>query len=461
MRQIKYLVKNLTPERKITLSVAVALGMAWSWIFFIDATKVTSSSLIANIVAFISFCATVGLSAGIFYLAVRYLVREYKKYKRASFVFVAKVFVVWALAEWLIAFAVGLLWAGRNSSLDTFVPFGSLTPLLMYTPIGFAARFVGYYGLSALVVTTVTALLLKKYRRYGLILAAGFVLLATGAWALYRTPNGTAVDTLIVAEKLGQPQQITTDAELVVLPEYGLDNVESDHVSNRLTSTRAGGTAFVGSKQYPTSKGVQNVLIFGTTSDGFTHEQAKRRLVPAGEYLPYSVEFALRATAQTGILAEFEFSRAVIRGDKAIEVFRVRDGLVVGAEACSSIISTEDYRQLTRQGATVLTNSASLEVFGGSKIFAAQHKGMAKFMAVANARPLLQSSMDGLAFAMDHNGTINQRLMPVGTAAASVTTNQQKTPYTILGDWPVVLGLIYIVYMAVVWAKNKYKAKRT
>src|SRR5690606_2445568 len=105
--------------------------------------------------------------------------------------------------------------------------------------------------------------------------------------------------------------------------------------------------------------------------------------------------------------------------------------LVVGAEACSSIISSEDYRTLTQKGATILTNSASLEIFNGSKVFNTQHKGMAKFMAVANARPMIQSAMDGSAFIMDHNGSINTSLLPVDTTKATVTTNHKTTPYSV------------------------------
>ncbi len=437
--------KQLNPEQKILIALTSALGLAWSWIFFIDATKITESSFVATLTAVVSFALTVGVSVAIFYAGARYLYREYKKQEEPSPLFLLKIFVVWAFLEWLVALAIGLLWAGRNSSLDTVVPFGSLTPILMYTPFGLLARFFGYYGLSALFVAIITALSLNKYRRYGLYLVGIATVLCIASWTLYKNPSGRPVDVLIVAEKLGEPKQITTDAELVVLPEYGLDNVTNENISERIKSENNSNISFVGSKQYPNEKGVQNILVFGSTHTGLTKEQAKTRLVPAGEYLPYSVEFLLRVTQQTGILAEFEFSRAVVRGNKAIVPFYIDKELVVGAEACSSIIAAEDYRKLVNQGATILSNSASLEIFNGSTVFTTQHKGMARFMAISNARPLVQSAMDGPAFALDHNGRLLAETLPVSTKSTAVQTNTKKTPYSVLGDWAVVVGSLVLI----------------
>ncbi len=426
------------------------LSLSWSWIFFIDATKITSSSFVAGLTAIVSFALTVGLSVTIFYLGTRYLYREYKKQKKPSPLLLFKVFVVWAFLEWLVALAIGLLWAGRNSSLDTVVPFGSLTPILMYTPLGLLTRFLGYHGLSALVATLFVALIAKPYRRHAAMIASIMVVLSASSWFIYKTPNGRPADVLIVSEKLGEPQKITTDAELIVMPEYGLDNVTDETISERIDSTSGNNVAFVGSKQYSNEKGVQNVLIFGSTKTGLTKEQAKTRLVPAGEYLPYSVEFLLRATQQTGILAEFEFSRAVVRGNESIKPFYIDKELVVGAEACSSIIAAEDYRKLVNQGATLLTNSASLEIFSGSAVFTAQHKGMARFMATANTRPLIQSAMDGPAFVLDHNGKLITETLPVSTQQVDIHTNTKRTPYSILGDWAVLIGW-FVLVLPLLW----------
>ena len=130
--------------------------------------------------------------------------------------------------------------------------------------------------------------------------------------------------------------------------------------------------------------------------------------------------------------------------------------LVVGAAACSSIISTEDYRSLVNQGATVLTNSASLDIFNGSRLFNWQHRGLAKFMAVANARPLLQSSNNWPAFALDQNGNQLAQIQPVGSTQVTITTNNKKTPYTLLGEWPAYVGGVWlIVDIFLAWQRSK------
>ena len=156
--------------------------------------------------------------------------------------------------------------------------------------------------------------------------------------------------------------------------------------------------------------------------------------------MPYSVETLLTITRQTGPLAEFDVLRAVQKGDGTVNKLVVRDDFIVGAEVCSSIVSTEDYRKLTHEGATILTNSASLGVFGGSRVYRISHNGMARFMAVANARPFVQSAQDEAAYILDHNGNEILTITPVGQGTQDVTMNQTKTIYTIIGDWPVYVG---------------------
>src|SRR5690606_3657709 len=116
------------------------------------------------------------------------------------------------------------------------IPFGSFTPLLMFTPLGLLSRLVGYFGLSAFFVTICTALVLKPYRKYGLLLTAIAIIGIMSSWLAYRNPDGTTIDTLVTAERLGQPEQIYTDAELVVLPEYGLDATDTNTLNSRVIS---------------------------------------------------------------------------------------------------------------------------------------------------------------------------------------------------------------------------------
>jgi len=262
-----------------------------------------------------------------------------------------------------------------------------------------------------------------------------------------------------VAERLGETQVIDqAQSQLVVLPEYGLDRYTSETVRLRFAGDQD--VDFVGSQQQTDNgKDVRNIFVHGTTS-GFIDQQDKTRLIPAGEYLPYAVEWFLgNWPGGQDILYTFQVRRAVVKGTEPLKPVTLTNGVVVGAAVCSSIISTKDYQQLARVGAEVFTNSASLEIFNGSRVFSVQHKGLSKFMAIANARAFLQSSNDGLAFAIDHNGNVLKSIQPVGSAQVTVQANGAKTPYTYLGEWMSWLGGGLLAFVGLRWLRAKYQAR--
>jgi len=280
-------------------------------------------------------------------------------------------------------------------------------------------------------------------------------MLTTMAWVLYKTPSGNTVKVTAAAEYLGIPQNIDANgAEIVVLPEYGLDNTSTENVRERI-----GGSAyFVGSKQTSVEEGLSNTLIFGSTEDGFLEQQQKTRLIPGGEYLSYTAEVLLRLFDEDTYV-DFQLRRQVVKGSGSLTPFKVDDKTVLGSAVCSSIINPEDYRGLTNQGATLLTNSASLEIFRGSSLFAWQHRGLATFMAVANARPYVQASNNWPAFVLDHNGKKLAETNPSNTATVDIATNTRKTPYTMFGEWAIMLGAFWFAYDLVQFWRKRYKTK--
>jgi hypothetical protein len=428
-------------------------GFLWSWLFLIDVARLSKASNAAFTGYFtitVVYLIIVVLSSAIFTLAFRYLKREIKKPKWHT---PLKIFVVWAFTEALVAWVVAIIWIGRNGSLDNILPFSSLTPLLMWTPLGFLARLVGFYGLSSAVITCLACLIVKSLRKYAPYYIGGLLVLTLLGWGIYRTATGPTTTVTIVAEQFGTPRPIeSSGSKLVLIPEYGLDQYESSNVKDRVNSN-ADSIYIIGSKQIPGPNGFKNTLILASTDKGFLQEQAKARLIPGGEYLSYPVEVLLRVL-DNNTYTDFQVRRAVAKGNKPIEPFKI-DGLLVGSEACSSIINPTDYRNLTKKGATMLTNSASLEIFKGSRLFTWQHRGLAKFMATANARPFLQSSNNWPAFALDYNGKQLAEIKPSNTTQLKVITNTKKTPYTMLGEWVAFLGAVWLAVDFVKWRKEK------
>lgn len=444
------LLKKILKKRQLLIVLILVVGFLWSWLPFVEVAQLADPPILGRLIAFLVYGLLSAACIAIFYYTIRGLKRYYFRKNRVSAAFLVAVFLIWSAVEFFAAWVVAVVWFGNGSSFDTVLPFASLTPFLMYTPLGFLARFVGFHGVSAAFVTIVTACVMKKTRRFalpaiGIVLAAALL-----SWGLYKKPDGKPFTAQIVAEHLQERiSDKNSAADLVVFPEYGLDDIDAGTVSERLTSPPGKKEVFfVGSKQHQKETGIENLLVFGSTEQGFISTIPKSRLIPGGEYLPYAVEVPLRIFQADQTLYNFTFTREIVKGSEPLQPFAMHDGAVIGVEVCASIISPGDYRALTQQGATVLANAASLEIFR-SPVFDMQHEGLARFMAIANARPFLQSANSGTAFAIDHNGHVLSRIDPVDKSLVTVTTNQKTTPYTLLGEWPAYLGGILLLVVLV------------
>ncbi|MDZ7786069.1 MAG: hypothetical protein U5L95_03035 [Candidatus Saccharibacteria bacterium] len=457
--------KKLNIEK---LLIFLYVAVSWSWLLQVQVGIITTQKWTGLFVLGFVFVVLVALS----YWFARTVYTKVIKPRLAepSWKNIVMVVALWAFFELLLTWGIAFLWIGDGGSWDNILPFTSLAPLAVATPLRFLARFVGYYGISA--ITGVGLLLLaKKYWRQAGYYWMIVIVVAVAGWMIYRVPTGETRQISIVSEALDfdvanrDIEQLTnatkgiTDSRLIIVPEYGLDDYGSQTVAKRFAATDEP-IYFSGTRQEATDQGIKNVLVYGNTQDGYTAEYPKDRLIPGGEYLAYPVELLLRKTNPVAY-EEFRFSRAVVKGEQASRPFKVSKNLILGNAACSSIIHPGDYRQLTQKGSTVLANSASLEIFKGSSLFAFYHDNLARFMAVANARPFLQSANDWKAFALDHNGTTIASQERVGSQTLSVTSNSKKTPYTVLGEWVAYLGSGLSLVLVVRYVRKKQKLKNT
>jgi hypothetical protein len=453
--------KNQTLRRSLALGITVLIAFSWFWIFQIDIAKLSDSLLLSFGVALLVFATSVGITVIVLLLLIRHLKKTIPKNNcswQSKAIFLLKVFVAWAFVELFAAWLVTIVWYGPHGSVDSILPFASLTPTLMYTPLGLLSRLFGYHGLSALVVTLAAGGYIFRSRKYAVVCFAVVGLFMATSYLIYRVPMGTEVNIEIAALSKGSQATIKTDAELVILPEYGigLHNKTITDSTNEVSSLQSNGSVyFVGSTYGDGQDKPYNMAVFGNTKDGIIQQQGKVRLIPGAEYMPYGTEFLLRIFRDSSAVENFELFMATKKSTDKQQTFYMRDGVVLGSAICSSIIAPDDYRLLTRQGATLLTNSASLGVFKDSKLFWWQYDGMAKFIAVANARPLAQSTYDAPAYVIDHNGNKKVRLVPVAHKQVDVATNSQLTPYTLLGEWPAWLGGGYIAFIVFSMSRKK------
>lgn len=432
-------------KNKRGIIVTLVMAFLWSWIFLVDVTNLAKSTTMGFLLMLVAYAVMVAISS---FTILRLWPVFTHLLRKPSWKSIMIMLLVWAAAEFLQAWLLAVVWMGREGSWSNLAPFVTLTPIVVLTPLKFLTRLFGYFGTSAVIGTGVLLLIAcvknTKWRKLAayywvLILALNILL-----WLGFAGANGPTITTTITSEHLGEPQRIdTSHSDLVLVPEYGLDAYFNENITDRFTDNSRE-IFFSGTKQYGETDGNKNVLVYGSNKQGFMYEHTKSRLIMAGEYIPFTYELFVRTVAPD-LYTDFQVRRGIVKGKAEPHPFMLSNGIVLGNAACSSIIHPDDYRKLTTQGATLLGNSASLEVFRGSRVFALHHDGLATFMATANARPFLQAANDWKGFAIDHNGNKITQVQPVGQTDVAVKTNSKKTPYTYVGEWLTILGLIFIV----------------
>lgn len=431
---------NLGKDKKIEIGIIAWVALSWIWIFSSKVSELASSTLVGYLVALFAFSVIVGLTCTAYILAFRRISKWIEQEKKVDYLLALKLFVVIAATEFVIIFVTSFVWMGRDGSVDTMLPFVSFAPFLAHTPMVFVSRFLGFHGLSALFILLLTVSLSTKLRaiRKGVYIFSVF--LAVAGWLAYSKPGTADIKVVAVAEHLDEKvATLITDADLAVFPEYGFDEVVPPQ--DRLAPAGEDDVFYVGSELVRSDESTHNDLIFGSLENGTIEVRSKSRLIPGGEYLPFFAEGFLRTIRADKTLEYFDETKAIDKGEISYQPFSVGD-IRLGAAVCASIISTEDYRKFAQNGANLFTNSASLGIFD-SPLFTLQHEGLAKFMAVANARSFVQSSNSGNAFVVSQNGRMQAKTSPLGQVEEKVGLNSHKTVYTIIGEWPVFLGLLF------------------
>lgn len=447
------------------VGLVVWYSLAWSWALQTDTLNLAGSKKQGMVLAILVLAINVALSVWVMWTFIR--IAKNLQRRLPTKLFIPTALLLFAFADFMVAWVPAALWIGPQGRLDSVLPLSSPAPLLVHTPLVYAARFVGYYGLAAFVWMTVYMVSIKKLRKISYLPLLILSILATSGWLLYRNTNGQDIKATLISEKIVDrvPAVKLNGQDLVVFPEYGLEKIDNHNLKDRIQRTSGADhkTYFLGSEQvYKGLRvGHENRMTFGNTTDGITQKQDKFRLIPGGEDLPYIVRTLLRATGQTSTLDYFSEAKGVITGHQQLKVLQAGDTMRIGAALCSSIIAPQDYQAFTRNGANVLTNSASLTTFKGSALFAWEQKSLGRFMAVANSRYFLQSANSASAYAIDNNGHTLAQVYGQNTVDIVAKANSRKTFYANFGEVMVWLGgLITFAYLVTNRRKVPERLKR-
>jgi len=363
----------------------------------------------------------------------------------------------WVVSEWLRSLGFGAFLYGSGASIGDFWNFGSLGLAFMNTPLAYAARFIGMYGLTFIIVivagTIANAARTRDFRPL-LGVTISFCILSGLGFLVYGSSTATRNGSVLQLKSApqGQMPEIQTDnfspdkKDMIVLPEYSYiyEGTDPDFAANYINRRLAdnGVIINVSDGDQPTRFGT---IEFRGNNGQILHSQTKELLIPTGEYLPVIFVSFFNLTGQSRVVDNFNATRQLARG-QAPEVYK-NSILVIGPVACSGILGRNIYRGLTRDGAQVLTNSASLLTFNGSRSYFRQSLQMARFHAIANNRTFIQSTKGGSAFVLNEDGEF--LVSPNGNDTKFIDfrfgLSDEKTAYTSFGDWPLLLSTVIVL----------------
>jgi apolipoprotein N-acyltransferase len=191
--------------------------------------------------------------------------------------------------------------------------------------------------------------------------------------------------------------------DLVIFPE---NYAVSDHVA-ALGQQNESEILFISSEKStsPTDTGYTVDLTYDSTTRGRVATYHKQFFMPLGEYAP-TLSIPLFSLVKNESVDQYlhKLSGLTSKGQGFVTV--PYKGRVLGGLLCSESISPYLYTQLSKQGATVLINSANPAWFRGSPTLHEKLLRIGKVQAVSNHAYFLQASNDLPSFAISPTGAV-------------------------------------------------------
>jgi apolipoprotein N-acyltransferase len=395
------------------------------------------------------------LSAFIFSIGFWLLARYILRFRHQPRTILVTLPFVWALMELTRTYLFAIITYGPGSSISPNWNLGVLGLTLMPTPLAYISRFVGLLGSTIVVVLINIAMyfiIVKRRYMVAAYICTPLLLLSVIGYILFQ-PNTSNIfvssihlestDTLEAWDSIPLPEKNT---DILVAPEYSLI-FNNKNYETFLKNSLGPQTTLITSVATDGKPG-QNELTLYETGGGFVNKQPKTFLIAGGEYMPYIFSGFFKAIKQEYLTKAFNDSQQIKKGstpEQAVQLHKVKTGSLV----CSGVLALSEYRRLTNEGAEVLTNSASLSLIANASLYHVQEGYLTRFHSIANARPFIHSSRSGESYILDANGT--EKAHATGNSQllnAQVKASNRKTPYTILGEWTVLLGIIFtLVYI--------------
>jgi apolipoprotein N-acyltransferase len=177
---------------------------------------------------------------------------------------------------------------------------------------------------------------------------------------------------------------------------------------------------------------------------------AKYHLVPFGEYVPFEdllrglIEFFDLPMSSSTPGAKYQPNLTLSFGEAAMAI-------------CYEIAYPDSIRQRAEGAAVLMT--ISNDTWFGDSIGPLQHMQIARMRAVENGRWLLRATNNGVTGIVDHDGRVTASLpqFEAGVLRGKMSVMQGRTPYNLLGHWPVLIVLLLVIagVMGLNWFTNR------
>lgn len=459
---------------KIKLSVKQYIFRIWSigivffsivisWIYNIRATDLIADPWLRWLFLFLTLAIiTVVFSVG--FLIFAFVIRRFKLSLEKPVSFLA-IPALWIVAEYIRSLAFSVVSYGRGASIGDFWNFGNFGFAASITPLAYAGRLIGFYGICFLVVIinmAIFQLLFGKLKKQATAALVVVLLVAISGYLIYKNPKDPKTDNIgltfiesdfTTSDKYQQSlinifnNNQLPDPKVLILPEYsGLfdepyaADLDKKLVSIVFTSNKA---QIITSRSLYNDKGRTNAVVLLDEQGNMQAAQDKQFLIPGGELVPYLYQGILVASGNANFVVGHQEEKSIMKGTKAAEPIQI-DGINYGVLACSGAIAPEYYRKLTKSGAEVLVNTASVASMGLDGFYFEQSKQMARFQAVANSRDFIQSSRGGQSYVINRNGDFEMQSNGKKTQYfdINIQSDSTKTLYTVFGEWVLALSAL-------------------
>ncbi|MDV7104795.1 apolipoprotein N-acyltransferase [Vibrio sp. TH_r3] len=241
--------------------------------------------------------------------------------------------------------------------------------------------------------------------------------------------------------------RVNWDADIIVWPEAAIPALESElpaFLLNVDKAARNNQTALITGVITQNSSGnyYNSVITLGDTPSGEYNYQTqprynKHHLLPFGEFVPFAD--ILRPIAPFFNLPMSSFNRGDFIQDNI-----VAKGKHLVTALCYEIIFGEQVRQNINNDTDFILTLSNDAWFGDS-IGPLQHMEIAQMRALETGKPVIRATNNGLTAITDYRGKVIAQVPQFSTEVlrAKVMSTEGKTPYLIIGDWPVIGFILF------------------